>query len=162
MKKIFILAMAMLFIFPVICSAATISNEITNRTYNPKNEYSNMPSKDDGRWKLPLIGASAGETFYLDTKSCTYWIKGNVATVSCIVYTGGRGAAPDGGPAMVSPTNFQFDTYKTKKGRKIFLKSVDGESKGKYFEYWLESDNGFLLNLFWETSKHSGLKKYLD
>ena len=162
MKNFFILAMLMLFIFPVICSAATVSNEITNRTHNPNKEVGNIPLKDDGRWKFPLVGASAGATFYLDTKSCTYWINENVATVSCIIYTGGRGAAPDGSPAMVSPTNFQFDTYKTKKGRKIFLKSVDGESKGKVFEYWLEWDNGFLLSVFWKVSKHSGLKKYLD
>ena len=162
MKKIFILAVLISFIFPVICSAATVSNEITNRTHNPNKDVGNIPLKDDGKWKYPLVGASSGATYYLDTTSCTYWVNKNVATASCIVYTGGGGAAPDGGPARVSPTNIQFDTYKSKSGRKIFLKSIDGETKGKNFEYWLEWDNGFLLSLFWKVSKQSGLKKYLD
>lgn len=119
--------------------------------------------EDDGKWKYPLVGASAGATFYIDNKSCTYWIDGNIATLACIVYSGGRGATPDGKPAKISkPIHFQFNTYKTKGGRKIFFKSVNGESSGDNFEYWLEWDNGFLLGLFWKTARYSGLNNYLD
>ena len=162
MKKIFVLATVFLFLCSIDCFAAKISNDITDRTWNGNyNTTGVIPSKDDGKWKYPCVGASAGETYYLDHTSCTYWTNGNVATAACIVYLGGRGAAPDGGPAKITPMTFQFDTYKSKGKRKIFLKSVIGKH-GDENHYWLERDNGFLLSLFWKVSKYSGLSKYLD
>lgn len=161
MKKVFILVLGILFLFPTFCFAANISNDITDRTKNPKKEFGIMPIKNDGKWKYPCVGASAGATYYLDHTSCTYWIKGNIATAACIVYLGGRGAAPDGGPAKITPFTFQFDTYKSKTGRKIFLKSVIGKN-GEERNSWINEDNGFLLSLFWKVSKYSGLNKYLD
>lgn len=160
MKKIFVLATVFLFLCSIDCFAANISNDITDRTWNG-NYTGVIPSKDDGKWKYPLVGASAGETYYLDHTSCTYWTNGNVATAACIVYLGGRGAAPDGGPAKITPFTFQFDTYKSKDGRKIFLKSVIGKN-GEQRDSWLHDDNGFLLSLFRKVSKYSGLSKYLD
>ena len=163
MKKFFMIVTMVLFIFSTICLAATLSTDITNRTRDENKNVGNVSLEDDGKWKYPLVGASAGATFYIDTASCTYWINGNVATVACIVYSGGRGAAPDGGPAKISkPIHFQFDTYKTKDGRKIFFKSLNGTSAGEDFEYWLKWDNGFLLGLFWKVAEYSKLDKYLD
>ena len=163
MKKVFVLVAMILFIFPTFCLAATLSKDITNRTRDENKNVGNVSLEDDGKWKYPLVGASAGATYYLDTTSCTYWITENIATVACIIYTGGRGAAPDGGPAKISkPIHFQFDTYKTKDGRKIFFKSVNGTISGERFNHWLEWDNGFLLGLFWKVAKYSELIKYLD
>ena len=162
MKKIFVLTTLFSLIFAVDCFAANVSNEITNKTWNGNYGIGVIPSKDEGKWKYPCIGASAGATYYLDHTSCTYWINGNVATAACIVYLGGRGAAPDGGPAKITPFTFQFDTYKSKNGRKIFLKSVIGKNGEDNSKYWLEQDNGFLLSVFWKVSKYSGLSKYLD
>ena len=161
MKKILVLTTLFSLIFAVNCFAANISNEITDRTWNGNYDVGNIPSKDEGKWKYPCVGASAGATYYLDHTSCTYWTSGNVATAACIVYLGGRGAAPDGGPAHITPFTFQFDTYKSKNGRKIFLKSVIGKH-GEQRDSWIKDDNGFLLSLFWKVSKHSGLSKYLD
>ena len=161
MKKIFVLMIGILIIFPTFCFAENISNDITDRTMNPKKQIGNIPKEDDRKWKYPFVGASAGASYYLDHTSCTYWIKGNVATVACIIYIGGRGAAPDGGPAHITPFTFQFDTYKSKNGRKIFLKSVIGKH-GESRDSWIKDDNGFLLSLFWKVSKYSGLSKYLD
>lgn len=162
MKKIFVLATVFLFFCSIDCFAAKISNDITDRTMDRNKTVGNIPREDDGKWKYPCVGASAGETYYLDHTSCTYWINGNVATAACIVYLGGRGAAPDGGPAKITPMTFQFDTYKSKSKRKIFLKSVIGKNGEENSKYWLEQDNGFLLSLFRKVSKYSGLSKYLD
>lgn len=156
MKKIFVLATMFLFLCSIDCFAANISNDITDRTWNG-NYTGVIPSKDDGKWKYPLVGSRTGGgiTYHLDTSSCTYWTNGNVATAACVVYMLGRG---------IAPMNFQFDTYKTKDGRKIFLKSikiVNGAGNTE-MSYWLEQDNGFLLSLFWKVSKYSGLSKYLD
>lgn len=161
MKKFFFLATVFLFLFSIDCFAANVSNDITDRTWNGNYDTGVIPKKDDGKWKYPFVGASAGETYYLDHTSCTYWINGGVATVACIVYLGGRGAAPDGGPAKITPFTFQFDTCKIKGKRKIFLKSVIFKNSEER-DGWLKRDNGFLLNLFWEVSKYSGLSKYLD
>lgn len=161
MRKFLLIVFALL-VLPTICFAGTVSNDITDRTRDFKKNVGNVPLEDDGKWKYPLIGASAGATFYLDTTSCTYWITESVATTACIVYIGGRGAAPDGDPAKVTSVNFQFDTYKSRDGRKILLKAIDDESDGERFNYWLEWDNGFLLSLFWKSARYSGLDKYLE
>ena len=55
------------------------------------------------------------------------YLKSGVATVACIVYGTGRGVKPDG-TISTYPINYQFDTYKNKDGRKIFLKSVIGKN----------------------------------
>lgn len=162
MKKIFLLTTVFLFLFSIDCFAANISNDITDRTWNGKYDFGNIPREDDEKWKYPFVGASAGAPYYLDHTSCTYWINGNIATAACIIYIGGRGAAPDGGPAKITPVTFQFDTYKSKGKRKIFLKNVIGKNGEENSKYWLEWDNGFLLSLFWKVSKYSGLSKYLD
>ena len=162
MRKFLLIAVTLL-VLPTICFAQTISNDITDRTRDFRKDIGNVPLEDDGKFKYPLIGASAGATFYLDTTSCTYWITENVATTACIIYIGGRGASPDGGPAKLSKSiHFQFDTYKTKNGRRIFFKSINGESNGESFDYWLKWDNGFLLSLFWKSARYSGLDKYLE
>ena len=111
--------------------------------------------------KYPEIGADSATPYYLDTSSCTYWVKGGVATVACIVYGTGRGAKPDGTPAKVYPINYQFDTYKTKKGRKIFWK-VTGNYDKNAVQHIFKWDNVFLLHLFWQAAKYSGLEKDLD
>ena len=162
MRRFFLIAAVLLFL-PMVCFAKNVSNEITDRIRDVNKDVGNISLEDDGKFKYPLVGASAGATFYIDAKSCTYWIDGNIATAACIIYSGGRGAAPDGGPAKLSkPIYLQFDTYKTKDGRKIFLKSINNENAGENFEYWLEWDNGFLLGLFWKTAKYSELDRYLD
>ena len=157
MKKILVLATLFSLIFAVDCFAANISNDITDKTMDRSKNVGNIPREDDGKWKYPLVGSRTGGgiTYHLDTSSCTYWTSGNVATAACIVYMIGRG---------IAPMNFQFDTYKSKNGRKIFLKSikiVNGAGNTE-ISYWLEQDNGFLLSLFWKVSKYSGLSKYLD
>ena len=161
MRK-FLLIVLTLWLLPVICFAKNVSNDITDRTMDTKKNVGNVPREDDGKWKYPLIGASAGATYYLDTTSCTYWITENIATTACIIYIGGRGVAPDGGPGKVTPVSIQFNTYKSKDGRKILLKSINGENSGEGFNYWLEWDNGFLLSLFWKSARYSGLDKYLE
>lgn len=155
MKKILVLATLFSLIFAIDCFAANISNDITDKTMDRSKNVGNIPREDDGKWKYPLVGSRTGGgiTYHLDTSSCTYWTSGNVATAACIVYMIGRG---------IAPMNFQFDTYKSKNGRKIFLKSVFGKNGEENSKYWLEWDNGFLLSLFWKVSKYSGLSKYLD
>lgn len=157
MKKILVLATLFSLIFAIDCFAANISNDITDKTMDRSKNVGNIPREDDRKWKYPLVGSRTGGgiTYHLDTSSCTYWTSGNVATAACIVYMIGRG---------IAPMNFQFDTYKSKNGRKIFLKSikiVNGAGNTE-ISYWLEQDNGFLLSLFWKVSKYSGLSKYLD
>ena len=73
MRK-FLLTALTLWLLPVICFAGSISKDITDRTRDFKKNVGNVPLEDDGKWKYPLIGASAGAPFYLDTTSCTYWI----------------------------------------------------------------------------------------
>lgn len=157
MKKIFVLATVFLFFCSIDCFAAKISNDITDRTMDRNKTVGNIPREDDGKWKYPLVGSrtDGGITYHLDPSSCTYWTNGNVATATGTVYMIGRG---------IAPMNFQFDTYKSKNARKIFLKSikiVNGAGNTE-MSYWLEQDNGFLLSLFWKVSKYSGLSKYLD
>lgn len=66
MKKIFVLATVFLFLCSIDCFAAKISNDITDRTWNGNyNTTGVIPSKDDGKWKYPCVGASAGETTIL-------------------------------------------------------------------------------------------------
>ena len=142
MRKFLLIALT-LWLLPVICFAGIFSNDITNRTRDFKKNVGNVPIEDDGKWKYPLIGASAGASFYLDTTG-TYWTTKNIATTACILYIGGRGAAPDGGSAKVTPVNIQFDTYKSKEGRKILLRSINVENSGERFIHWHEWDKGFL------------------
>ena len=89
------------------------------------------------------------------------YLKGGVATVACIVYGTGRGVKPDG-TISTYPINYQFDTYKNKDGRKIFLKSVIGKNGENIAQHSFKWDNEFLLHLFWQAAKYSELKKNLD
>lgn len=140
-----------------------ISNSDWDHTYQGIIPKHAINDRDYAYGKYPLVGASEAGTYYLDTSSCTYYIDGNVAVVSCIAYKGSGGAAPDGSPAKMSPDTYKFATAKQDGQRVIFLLSIAKNSNGDDETQWiLKQDNGYLKNLFWETADHSGLSKSLD
>ena len=148
----------------MICFAEDMLLDITDKHYNKSRPYEGTIPVDRNGFlygKFPEIGTDNATPYYLDTSSCTYWVKDGVATVACIVYVTGRGVKPDG-TISTYPINYQFDTYKNKEGRKIFLKSVIGKNGGNTAQHSFKWDNGFLLHLFWQAAKYSGLEKNLD
>lgn len=164
MRK-FILLILVLLTISTTCSAEDVLLDITNKHYDKSKPYEGTIPVDRNEFlygKYPEIGADNATPYYLDISSCTYWINGGVATVSCIVYGTGRGANLDGTPAKVYTMNYKFDTYKSKEGRKIILKSVIGKNGENIAQHSFKWDNGFLLHLFWQAAKYSELEKDLD
>lgn len=109
----------------------------------------------------PCVGGNEATMFYLDPSSCYATTDGNVATLSAMFYGTSGGAAPDGGPAKLTPYVATFETYKQYGNRKIFLKRVTRD--GRDSTYWfIHDDAGFLNSLFWAIAGYSGMRQSLD
>lgn len=116
--------------------------------------------------KYPMVGANEASVFYLDPSSCYYTIDGNIATLGCLVYGTGGGAAPGGGPAFLTQYTFTFQTYKKHGKRKVVLCNAVSQGRNGSTRDCTDSmkkyDDGFLMNVFWMIADTTGLKPSLD
>ena len=110
----------------------------------------------------PMVGADEVSVYYLDTSSCTYYIDGNKAYPSCLVYATAGGAAPDGGPGKLIEHVITFRTYKNHDGQRVI--GLESEMvRGKDISASARKyDEGFLVHLFWRVARESGLADSLD
>ncbi len=112
--------------------------------------------------KYPMAGANEATAFYLDPSSCYYTIDGNKATMECLVYGTGGGAAPEGGPAFLTQYTFTFQTYKKDGRRRIVLRSAVSKSRqgriSDCTQSMLKYDDGFLGHLFWMVADAAGIR----
>lgn len=110
----------------------------------------------------PMVGADEASVYYLDTSSCTYYIDGDKAYPSCLVYATGGGAAPDGGPARLTQDIITFETYKNKHGKRIIKLQSEITGNKDVSAAARRYDAGFLSQLFWIVAEESGLDDNLD
>lgn len=110
----------------------------------------------------PCVGGNDASMFYLDPSSCYATTDGSVATLSAMFYGTGGGAAPDGGPAKLTPYVATFETYKKNGKRQIFLKSIVTAKGRDVTNSVLRDDAGFLNGLFWTIADYSGMRQSLD
>lgn len=115
-----------------------------------------------GNKNYPICGASPGEIFYLDKKSCRYDIKDGVAYISCIIYSAGGGAGPNGGPAEITPWILRYATYKANDRIIKILSCINDETGENITKFVYEYDRGFLRGLFWQVAKYLNINQYLD
>ena len=176
MRKVISLVLFMILIGMPMVSANGIADgiDITNKKEDIHNMWGIVPSypMKDRRERdnylyadknFPVCGVDTATVYFMDVKSCTYYIDNGVAYLSCIVYAGGGGADKNGNPAKVSPNTYRFSTYKTSNGRVIrFLSCVVGRTGENISAKEYKYDNGFLLGLFWRIAGVTDLSKYLD
>lgn len=167
MRQISVTLGIVLFVLSGYCMAS--GYDITNKDYSWEAEdYYRRPALDKELTemlygKYPFVGADEASAYYIDPTSCDYKIHDGIATLVCLVYNTGGGANPDGSPAKVNMTTYEFDTYKANEIRQISLKSVVKTRTGENItQRTLKYDNGFLKALFWRTAKYSNLSRYLD
>ena len=81
-----------------LLGAPMLSNWLPYRSFDAKSRmFINTESVGFILELAPMVGADEVSVYYLDTSSCTYYIDGNKAYPSCLVYATAGGAAPDGG-----------------------------------------------------------------
>lgn len=123
-------------------------NSKNNYLYNNKN--------------FPICGGDPGSIFYLDLKSCNYFIQDGVAYISCLIYCTGGGVGPNGGPAKVTTRTIRFATYKSNKRVIKLLSCIDDKTGENITKFVYDYDGDFLRGLFWQVAKHLNINQYLD
>ena len=110
----------------------------------------------------PICGGDPGSIFYLDLKSCNYYIKDGVAYISCMIYCTGGGVGQDGGPAKVFTRTIKYATYKSDKRVIKLLSCIDDKTGENITKKVYDYDGGFLRGLFWKVAQHLNINQFLD
>lgn len=151
-----------IFLFPIISLTSISATQAKSLYILPLTEIAYDVANDVLYGKYPCVGASEASVYYLDTKSAYAHTDGDVATISCIVLNTGGGAAPDGGPAFLSPSTYVFKTYKQKKKRVIILESLTDSQGTVRFSNVDATKDKYLYALFWRVAGITGMNHFLD
>lgn len=116
-----------------------------------------------GNENYPVVGSMESGAVFLDKSSCSYYIEGGIAYVSCLVYYSGGGADGHGNAAKHVGSVIRFSTYKKNNKRVIiFLSDISAKTGKDSTSEIYKADNGYLKHLFMKVASQSGLSKYLD
>lgn len=123
---------------------------------------SDYPNPDPPLYgKYPFIGADEPSAYYADPSSYYATSDGNIAHLGCMFYRTGGGAAPDGGPAHLTPYTVEFETYMDNGKRKVSCIVMNKNRQLDSACSYLMGEHRFMNYLFTVVANGTWIGKYL-